>query len=44
MINIYNKVNCCGCNACVQICPQKCIIMEEDYEGFCILRLNFKMY
>ena len=34
MINIYNKVNCCGCNACVQICPQKCIIMEEDYEGF----------
>ncbi|UVO97542.1 4Fe-4S dicluster domain-containing protein [Bacteroides sp. BFG-257] len=34
MINICNKINCCGCNACVQICPQKCIIMEEDYEGF----------
>lgn len=25
---------CCGCSACFQICPQKCITMEPDEEGF----------
>lgn len=25
---------CCGCSACEQICPQECIIMLEDGEGF----------
>lgn len=25
---------CTGCRACEQICPQKCITMKEDQEGF----------
>ena len=34
MINITNKYNCCGCEACVQMCPKKCISFVEDSEGF----------
>lgn len=34
MINIIDKKNCVGCNACVQKCPKKCIAMHEDYQGF----------
>ena len=34
MIKIIDKKNCCGCGACVASCPQKCIQMIEDDEGF----------
>lgn len=34
MIEITDKVNCTGCHACFSICPQKCIAMEPDDEGF----------
>ncbi len=34
MINISEKQDCCGCNACVQRCPKRCIVMQEDAEGF----------
>jgi len=34
MIKIFNKHNCCGCNACVQKCSKQCISMCEDEEGF----------
>lgn len=34
MINITNKTNCCGCEACANICPKKCITMKQDSEGF----------
>ena len=34
MINILNKKDCCGCNACVQRCPKQCITMQADNEGF----------
>ena len=34
MINITDKYNCCGCEACVQACPKQCISFEEDLEGF----------
>lgn len=34
MIVIKDKSHCCGCAACVNICPQKCISMVEDSEGF----------
>ncbi|HIZ04998.1 MAG TPA: Coenzyme F420 hydrogenase/dehydrogenase, beta subunit C-terminal domain [Candidatus Phocaeicola gallistercoris] len=34
MITITQKQDCCGCNACVQICPKQCITMQEDEEGF----------
>lgn len=29
-----NKEQCTGCSACANICPQKCIQMREDNEGF----------
>ena len=34
MINITNKVDCCGCNACGDICPKDAIRFETDIEGF----------
>ena len=34
MIKILDKINCCGCNACVEKCPNKCISMQIDDEGF----------
>ena len=34
MIKINNKRQCCGCEACVQICTKHCITFEEDKEGF----------
>ena len=36
MIQVYpnNKEKCCGCRACEQVCPVKCIKMQEDNEGF----------
>ena len=34
MIRIIKKYNCCGCEACVQICPKHCISFNEDEEGF----------
>ncbi len=34
MIYITDKTKCCGCTACVNICPKKCIDMIEDEEGF----------
>lgn len=29
-----NKSKCCGCGACVNICPKKAISMQEDEYGF----------
>lgn len=34
MINIQNKVDCCGCNACGDICPKQAISYKTDNEGF----------
>ena len=34
MIYIANKVNCCGCEACANVCPVSCIKMVLDEEGF----------
>lgn len=34
MIQILNKVDCCGCNACGDICAQKAITFKTDNEGF----------
>ena len=30
-----DKSMCCGCSACVNICPQQCISFVNDIEGFC---------
>lgn len=34
MIVLDKKEDCCGCEACLNICPVKCITMEYDEEGF----------
>ncbi len=34
MITIESKTQCCGCTACVERCPKKCISLTEDNEGF----------
>ena len=35
MIRIIDKRECCGCEACVQVCPKHCIDFSSDYQGFC---------
>lgn len=40
MISITRKQDCCGCNACAQICPKQCITMQEDDEGFLYPRVD----
>jgi Coenzyme F420-reducing hydrogenase, beta subunit len=35
MIELYNKKeNCCGCTACLNICPKSAIVMKTDQKGF----------
>lgn len=34
MIDIKDKKDCCGCNACYDICPKDAISLETDIEGF----------
>ena len=34
MIQITDKSKCCGCEACVQVCPKHCISFTQDHEGF----------
>lgn len=34
MVDLKNKVYCCGCTACSAVCPEKCITMVQDSEGF----------
>lgn len=34
MIEVKDKKLCCGCQACVQACPRKCISFLMDKEGF----------
>ena len=34
MMEIKNKIDCCGCQACYNICPQNAIEMQEDEKGF----------
>lgn len=31
---LSDKMLCCGCEACRNVCPRQCITMQEDREGF----------
>lgn len=42
MIQIKANKDCCGCSACVQVCPKQCITMIEDQEGFLYPDTNTK--
>ena len=33
-LNNKKKEECCGCGACVQVCPKGAIVLKEDEEGF----------
>lgn len=37
LIGIYRNIGnelCCGCSACVNVCPKQCLTMKADQEGF----------
>lgn len=34
MIEINDKSTCCGCHACANVCPNNCVTMKRDEEGF----------
>lgn len=34
MIDVFENKKCCGCNACINICPVKCISNKTDEKGF----------
>lgn len=34
------KAECCGCNACAEICPRHCITMITDAKGFLYPKVN----
>lgn len=40
MIQIKNKVDCCGCNACGDVCPKDAITFKTDNEGFWYPEVN----
>ena len=40
MINISRKEECCGCNACADVCPKNCITFKTDIEGFWYPEVN----
>ncbi len=42
MITITDKINCCGCQACANICPKGCISMRVDEEGFLYPQVDAK--
>lgn len=37
-----NKEDCCGCSACMSICPKKAINMEKDEKGFIYPQIDEK--
>jgi coenzyme F420-reducing hydrogenase beta subunit len=41
MITIDEKRKCMGCHACSNICPQNCISMETDSEGFWYPKVDY---
>ena len=40
MINIKNKEDCCGCNACGDVCLKQAITFKTDNEGFWYPEVN----
>ncbi len=40
MIDIKDKSQCCGCEACVQRCPKQCISLIDNAEGFLYPRVD----
>ena len=43
MIQISNPKDCCGCEACVQVCSKRCIDLHRDEKGFLYPQVNEQM-
>lgn len=43
MVSVNDKVTCCGCEACAQICPKNAINMVADMEGFLYPKVNYDL-
>lgn len=43
MIQIIDKVKCCGCNACGDVCPKDAITFNTDIEGFWYPEVNVEL-
>lgn len=44
MVELYSrKQDCCGCSACMSICPQNAISMQNDIEGFLYPNINHNL-
>lgn len=41
MIDTIKKVKCTGCNACSNICPEQCISMVADKDGFWYPKVDY---
>lgn len=39
-IDDINKIDCCGCSLCANLCGKKCITMQFDEEGFLFPVIN----
>ena len=39
-MNICDNDKCTGCALCAVLCPQQCIVMDENIEGFLYPRVN----
>ena len=37
---LADKTLCTGCSACANVCPQQCITMIEDNDGFTYPQIN----
>lgn len=43
IIDILNMSKCCGCGACINICPQKALTYSNDKYGFTIPAINLNL-
>ena len=43
MVNPKTKSDCCGCEACGQGCPRRCIDFSADGEGFLYPKVNLEL-
>ena len=43
MVNPKTKSECCGCEACGQVCPKRCIDFSADGEGFLYPKVNLEL-
>ena len=43
MIKIEEKKDCCGCNACYDVCPKSAIRLQTDIEGFWYPKVDDKL-